>query len=1211
MVLYKKASWVLILLLFPFIQAYTVVIINIDNSNYSIISNNYSNTNFYNKSTSDDRFINNDGDNMSGTLNMTNNNITTIDTGFFSSLGDILNKISNIWVHNINATSVNISNLFVNHINASQYLFNQSDLTFNFNQSNLDLVYALTTNEWLFNQSDLTFLNLPDTPDTFTGQANKCLRVASDESGVIFDTCVNGSGGDFSQTDYQGAFNLNFSDQSSFLNSTYVLFGSGNSHNNLSGIQGGASNEYYHLDALEYLNRIYLFNQSDLKYNFNQSDLTFNFNQSNLKYNFNQSDLPNLQYLFNQSDLKYNFNQSDLLYNFNQSNIQYNFNQSNIQYNFNQSDLDNRYAIISGGNSINGTQEFNGGYANGGVSIIGGSVYAQNYSNINFSQLTIQNLIINASISPLTNGTFTLGNESFNWETGYFSSDVKIDGISVREWAFNQSDLKYNFNQSDLKYNFNQSDLKYNFNQSDLKYNFNQSDLKYNINQSEGFKANFTNMQQDCPNGNYSYGVYSNGSFKCRSDENSGTGGVGEGWEGNNVTTIIIPIISTPQTAQTWSNMLYAESSMFNLNNTQMMVDLSTAQQFRIIEFMTVNGYSNATAKSKIWVVYSVNKGVTWSNLSSENKFIPINATATTTLPYNTSWSIIPDGAKKDYALIKFKGQGGDGIVDPAWRTLQIQLQVKAINQSVIIQYGGITNDSNANLTNLNISNKLSLNGVEINNTWAFNQSDLLYNFNQSNLKYNFNQSDLTFNFNQSDLTFNFNQTMGGARYQFTTNNFNGSGNFTTTGYLFGQPITGAIGSGIIWINDSNTFAEVNITCSGLNCNYSAFKVRLVNTTNVEKYCDIPAGTIAINDNQHNVLYIDNNCAVQKTSIQTYITTPISPGGIADFGNMIAYGGATHEIINGLGLENKRMIKLRKLLIQSSGQHLSVINGLNHQNNAFPSFNITSGQYVYLMDVVPSTLQNNSVEYVSHSGVGAWQHIDGFGLNLTGCETGTGTETCPDAKFRRHFIFIVGNNDTGIDTTGIHQLLPLSGTSYSTIAQCMDTTTYPLAYTLPDYYQYGAVMVWAYCGRSSDSSWVSNQWIDLRTVKSSGSSAGTSAVNYWTLNGNILNTLTGTYIVNVTELNAFNLTISGKGNFTDTLWINGVNASQWLFNQSTTSGDVYKNITNNFSQPQIFSKGLNVSENITIIGNSTIKSSQNSTNMFIDENGNMNIYIGT
>lgn len=46
--------------------------------------------------------------------------------------------------------------------------------------------------------------------------------------------------------------------------------------------------------------------------------------------------------------------------------------------------------------------------------------------------------------------------------------------------------------------------------------------------------ANYSNMQTDCPSGNYSYGLYANGTFKCRND-NSGSG-VGDNL-GNHIAT--------------------------------------------------------------------------------------------------------------------------------------------------------------------------------------------------------------------------------------------------------------------------------------------------------------------------------------------------------------------------------------------------------------------------------------------------------------------------------------------------------------------------------------------------------------------------------------------------------------------------------------------------------------------------------------------------
>ena len=48
--------------------------------------------------------------------------------------------------------------VYISGVGSSKaWLFNQSDLQYNFNQSDLDLVYASVNNQWLFNQSDLQY----------------------------------------------------------------------------------------------------------------------------------------------------------------------------------------------------------------------------------------------------------------------------------------------------------------------------------------------------------------------------------------------------------------------------------------------------------------------------------------------------------------------------------------------------------------------------------------------------------------------------------------------------------------------------------------------------------------------------------------------------------------------------------------------------------------------------------------------------------------------------------------------------------------------------------------------------------------------------------------------------------------------------------------------------------------------------------------------
>lgn len=326
--------------------------------------------------------------------------------------------------------------------------------------------------------------------------------------------------------------------------------------------------------------------------------------------------------------------------------------------------------------------------------------------------------------------------------------------------------------------------------------------------------------------------------------------------------------------------------------------------------------------------------------------------------------------------------------------------------------------------------------------------------------------------------------------------------NITTTGNMYGQPLTGMLGSGIIWANGTNEFAEVNLSCVGLTCSWNAFKVRLVNTSNHVSYCEVARGNYVMTNNQHSVLYIDKTCTIREASIQTYIQTLISPGGIADFGNVIMEGGNSYNS-NGIGLENKRIIKLRKLLLQSSGQHLSIVSGFVKQQNEFLKFNITSGQYVYLMDIVSSTFANvttNKIEFLYHTAPTTWVGVDQYALNITHCDDGTAIVPCTtgtgsNTKYRRHFIYMIGYNDSGVDYTQLHQTAPLLNTFYASTSACLDIINNPIVFNLPSFYQYGAVPLYFYCARANDVAWVSTNWYDLRTVQSASASSGGSVID--------------------------------------------------------------------------------------------------------------------
>ncbi|GAI16736.1 unnamed protein product, partial [marine sediment metagenome] len=104
-------------------------------------------------------------------------------------------------------------------------------------------------------------------------------------------------------------------------------------------------------------------------------------------------------------------------------------------------------------------------------------------------------------------------------------------------------------------------------------------------------------------------------------------------------------------------------------------------------------------------------------------------------------------------------------------------------------------------------------------------------------------------------------------------------GNVNLSGYYYGQPISGSIGSGVIWCDNVSTEGSVNVTCSGLTCYYPNMEVRLVDTAGTETYCDIAAGSRATTDDQHSVHYIDSNCDWQEATIANYLLTDLSPGG--------------------------------------------------------------------------------------------------------------------------------------------------------------------------------------------------------------------------------------------------------------------------------------------------------------------------------------------
>jgi hypothetical protein len=350
--------------------------------------------------------------------------------------------------------------------------------------------------------------------------------------------------------------------------------------------------------------------------------------------------------------------------------------------------------------------------------------------------------------------------------------------------------------------------------------------------------------------------------------------------------------------------------------------------------------------------------------------------------------------------------------------------------------------------------------------------------------------------------------------------NVNITKNLTVGGYLYGQPLLGMLGSGIISSIQTNALSEINVSCSGLTCSYNSFIVRLNSETSNtnSKYCEIPAGTKVASNNQHNVFYVDSNCVVQVTSITSWFDTLILQGLQWDFANMVCYANSC-EVINGIGLEQRRMLKQR--IINFNKNHLSITEGFSKTTGVFPAFTIANGKYIYLMDVVQASSKTtgiaNSIEIIIPNGTTtSWQMSDQTNINYTTCQNSTNSFLCTNTnKYRRLFLFMVGWNDS-IDTSGLHQLLPSESVTYSTESACLDTVSNPITYTLPSFYSKVAVPLWAYCIRPSDTGWSSTGWIDLRTVKV-GSATAISTTAFVPYLGAISNVNLGSY--NITASN--------------------------------------------------------------------------------------------
>ena len=88
----------------------------------------------------------------------------------------------------------------------------------------------------------------------------------------------------------------------------------------------------------------------------------------------------------------------------------------------------NIQTLINGTNMKFGNVDFNSGWQNGGVSIIGSDVWAKTLYVANITSVSINNLNVNGSLLPGFDNFFDIGSSSLRWKNIYSSGDIKING---------------------------------------------------------------------------------------------------------------------------------------------------------------------------------------------------------------------------------------------------------------------------------------------------------------------------------------------------------------------------------------------------------------------------------------------------------------------------------------------------------------------------------------------------------------------------------------------------------------------------------------------------------------------------------------------------------------------------------------------------------------------------------------------------------------
>ena len=143
------------------------------------------------------------------------------------------------------------------------------------------------------------------------------------------------------------------------------------------------------------------------------------------------------EFAYNQSDGSFNSTYDSFAYNQTIPANEFTIETNNSLASF----VDNTYAALLGGNQINGTQDFDGSWSDGGLTIVGGNIFAQTVYVYNLSSLAVSELNVNGSFIPSFDNVFDLGSSILKWRDLFLGGEIVMSDGNI---SSNSTSLFYN-----------------------------------------------------------------------------------------------------------------------------------------------------------------------------------------------------------------------------------------------------------------------------------------------------------------------------------------------------------------------------------------------------------------------------------------------------------------------------------------------------------------------------------------------------------------------------------------------------------------------------------------------------------------------------------------------------------------------------------------------------------------------------------------------